>query len=378
MLGCLAPSKDNLKSKATSTKLQLVSLQSFNSVSKTFKAGAELCFYFRLLMRLHNIRVSSMKDLAVLAFVTLFDAGTETGSRLDPETLRVRQLLFDGFIAKPEFGFNLDSLSSTLVTMHSFSRQCASKNATHKSLNVLTVTYSEDEEKWLKGQFGFVEQAFRSLVVDEEMIQEFMLIPYGVHPPKDHAKKIFSIFFERVLRVFQVHPDFAALSGAEKAVCIRGNSPLGLALMIVKAETCPSFIEQLKDGLGELDDDRWKELYLPMAEMHKNFAPTTVTEIGKTAQNVNVKTVAVLTKDSWMFKLSLLMVLTLPQETESSRVMSSLHSRFRMAFERRLRWTRELQLNEAQVPEPDMSTIMPGIKNLSILSGIALKFMGSK
>ena len=90
------------------------------------------------------------------------------------------------------------------------------------------------------------------------------------------------------------------------------------------------------------------------------------------------KTVAVLTKDSWMFKLSLLMVLTLPQETESSRVMSSLHSRIRMAFERRLRWTRELQLNEAQVPEPDMSTIMTGIKNLSILSGIALKFMGSK
>ena len=370
----------------------MVNLQSFNSVSKTFKAGAELCFYFRLLMRLHNIRVSSMKDLAVLAFVTLFDAGTGTGngSRFDPETLRVRQLLFDGFIAKPEFGFNLDSLSSTLVTMHSFSRQCAAaNNATHKSLCAMTVAYSEDEEKWLKGQFSFVEQAFRSLVVDEEMIQEFMLIPYGVHPPKDHAKKIFSIFFERVLRVFQVHPDFAALSGAEKAVCIRGNSPLGLALMIVKAETCPSFIEQLKDGLGELDDDRWKELYLPMAEMHKNFAPTTVTEIGKTAQNVNVnadmalfsqlaKTVAVLTKDSWMFKLSLLMVLTLPQETESSRVMSSLHSRIRMAFERRLRWTRELQLNEAQVPEPDMSTIMTGIKNLSILSGIALKFMGSK
>jgi hypothetical protein len=45
------------------------------------------------------------------------------------------------------------------------------------------------------------------------MIHEFMMVPFGVPLPKDHAPKMFAIFFQRIVRVFLIHPEFAGLAG---------------------------------------------------------------------------------------------------------------------------------------------------------------------
>ncbi len=42
------------------------------------------------------------------------------------------------------------------------------------------------------------------------------------------------------------------------------NGHLGMALFIVKAESCETGIEQLQEGFGEADEKRWNEEYLPM------------------------------------------------------------------------------------------------------------------
>jgi hypothetical protein len=42
------------------------------------------------------------------------------------------------------------------------------------------------------------------------------------------------------------------------------NGHLGLSLFILKAESCETGMDQLRDGFGEADEEKWNTEYLPM------------------------------------------------------------------------------------------------------------------
>ena len=102
------------------------------------------------------------------------------------------------------------------------------------------------------------------------MIKEFILPTEGIPLPRDHMANIFAIFWEIIWRVYRIHPEFVEMPTHLKMELISKNSTLGLALLVLKAESSKIFLDQLQLGFGELDDQRWKEIYSPLIEQFKD------------------------------------------------------------------------------------------------------------
>jgi hypothetical protein len=217
---------------------------------KMFNPIADLNFYQRLIFRLMNIRLPTMEKILLLSYFVV----------IANNNFEASEDLLEGLIAGTSLHFNVKDFLATLFQMARFFAHSMSKEETEISADssfLSSISYSTEDETWLVGQFNLIEQAFRSLSIGEKMIEEFMLFSEGVPIPKDHMPKFFAINFERILRIYQIHSDFAELPSQFQADHIRNNGRLGLAMMILKVESSKTFADQLRDGFGELDDTRY-------------------------------------------------------------------------------------------------------------------------
>jgi hypothetical protein len=369
-----------------------ISFHHFVRLIKMFKPSADLNFYQRLILRLLNIQLPSMKTIALLSYFVVFDDHFES--------LRDVQHLFERLIDRTDLRFGIKDFSITLLQMaaffaHNVSTEKSEIYADSSCLSFIhspELEYSEEEETWLVGQFRLIEQAFRSLSIGEKMIREFMLFSVGVPLPKDHMPSFLSIYFERILRIYQIHSDFVELPSHLQVEHIRNNSKLGLAMMILKCESSKTFADQLRDGFGELDDTRWNELYLPLLGDKRNLPKLTMQQASDDGsvplRNVELKNYHKLVNDlhflvdePWLFKICLLLTLTLPN---GSGGISLLHRKYVNILRRRLQWIRRSRREsessssvEALSPEFEMTKIMSGLRMLDRVSEIAFQIMSS-
>jgi hypothetical protein len=165
-----------------------------------------------------------------------------------------------------------------------------------------------------------------------------------------------------------------------------------LAMMILKCESSKTFADQLRDGFGELDDTRWNELYLPLLGDKRNLPKLTMQQASDDGsvplRNVELKNYHKLVNDlhflvdePWLFKICLLLTLTLPN---GSGGISLLHRKYVNILRRRLQWIRRSRREsessssvEALNPEFEMTKIMSGLRMLDRVSEIAFQIMSS-
>ena len=94
------------------------------------------------------------------------------------------------------------------------------------------MSYTDEEERWLKLQSSHVDEAFRTVPIGDEMLNEFSMYSLGVPLSRRYMKSVFSITLERMWRVLRVHPEFQELSGQAQREVMEANGSLGLAVMI--------------------------------------------------------------------------------------------------------------------------------------------------
>ena len=294
-----------------------------------------------------------------MAFVILLEVDFRAKATQEVSQLNeTRKYLFDNFIVKISSKFDMSSdFLTTLRLMSTFFQRNTSDPSMMTSSDVITnspvVPYTGEEELWLMNQFTLIEQAFRSLAVDEKMIQEFMLIPFGVFPPMEHTSKMFSIFLQRIFRVYDINADFEEMMQDQslRTQLIIRNSPLVLALLAAKADNCTTFNDQIRVGLGELDDSRWNEHYMPMLEACKEYPATTIKGMLEKSPSLLVDcnlasyvdltdSLAILTNDPWMFKAAVLLTMTLPDSADFGA--NPLHNKYVTVLGRRLQCVQPL------------------------------------
>jgi len=295
--------------------------------------------------------------------------------------------------------FGIEELMLTLKKMSLFCNHCteASQNVQKfesplfglpSTFNLINA-YSIEEESWLMNQFTLLEKAFRSVSVSESSVQEFMMAAHGVPLPKHHMQTMFAIFLERIWRVYRIHPEFVEMPTLLQIELIATNSAFGLAMLILKAENCVCFSEQLREGIGELDEQRWQQLYLPLIEKVENAQPLRMKDAAGTKsvqmsvedfQNYQMmtKSYSHLVSEPWLFKICLLLILTLPLDSMiAGRVGNALHNKYLTILRRRFNWIYLKRSSEVQHglrvrvdPEMEVAKVMEGIQNLKLLSKI--------
>jgi len=397
------------KSTTNTTRLpHFISLEQFNAITKMFRINADLNEYKELIYKLRNIYLSSNQQISILAYLVIFD--------MDPsfyinniDTLRkieaANSQIYETYISFSEsknfgieefivilkkmtcfFNYNLETNQS----VQKFENQLFDLSSTFNLYN----TYSTEEESWLMNQFDLIEQAFRSVSLGDQMIKEFIMTSVGIPLPRDHMANIFAIFLERIWRVYRIHPEFLEMPTHQQKELITKNSTLGLALLVLKAESCKTFADQLQEGFGELNDQKWRELYSPLIEQFKNVPAIRMRQVAEknsvalTSNECQIFQMithkgSYLVSEPWFFKICLLLILTLPQGSMSDgSVGNALHTKYLTILQRRLNWINWNKVNEEEDlvtnEDKDMEKIMEGIQNLKIFSSVTYQVMCDK
>ena len=162
---------------------------------------------------------------------------------------------------------------------------------------------------------------------------------------------------------------------------VQNNSLLGMSVIVAKAQNCKSFMDQLREGFGELDDQRWNQLYVPVLPNGFDIPPVEVREVNKSnpvpmsPEDLHnyvqmTQSTTFLVTEPWLFRISLLILLTLPRKTETN----ILHSKLLTILKRRLQWIYSSSPDLVRTNlEEEMARVMIGIQNLQKLSKIAVK-----
>jgi hypothetical protein len=161
---------------------------------------------------------------------------------------------------------------------------------------------------------------------------------------------------------------------------------LALALFICKLENSSSGETQLQDAFGELNDDRWNQVYRPnfpsgmklkkicMKDVSAKKSVDIPREEMMKYQSI-VEGSRFLVNEGWIFKLCLFLALTQPQDSQSIGTVSGLHSKYLYILRRRLHSNYAVSLSRA---DPNgFANIYSGLANLNRLAIILLKIMNS-
>jgi hypothetical protein len=328
-------------------------LEKFNSFTNLFNPNSDLDRYARMINKLQGLSVlTSAEQKAALSFIILFDSHEELNiNNVDTE---FNKTLYNSCIKTREHCLDLKSLSIALVDMAAF----CSQNITWDIMNDDEISnkddvstfahfnlYTGDEESWIRMQFKLVDEAFRSVSGGEKLFHEFLACSAGISPlPKDHIPTLLRVLYERAWRVFKIHPEFEALPYSTQRWLMELNSPLAVALCILKAETCSSGLEQLQERLGELDEKRWRLLYLPHIENPSEIKTMSLTEDPSIPQETLwqlhdlAERLKILTIDPDMYKLNLLLILTKQPVSVENPGMDRVHARYETLLKRRVSW----------------------------------------
>lgn len=375
-----------------------VDLKRYNALTRMFKPGTDINHYMELTNQMTQFsHPSCFEASAVTAYALLFDFDDAT-KLVDPETVRECQEQAE-MLVRSNTSADFANLKKTLKQMavfcacniswegHEgdnnldvFSPDAEDYNYTFPGFN-LVMSYTEEEELWLNQQFKHIDEAFRSVPIGDEMLKEFFMYSLGVPLSRKYMKSVVSITLERIWRVFNIHPEFKELPCQVQRELMAVNGPLGLAVMISRYESI-SGIAQIREGIGELDEDRWREIYLTtfqsvdkvkkmkmkdiVAEMSVKLSPDQMSEYNKANNNLTP-----LVSDPVLYKLIMLLVLTKPDN--SRPYLSRIQSTYMMVARRRADWMYNMDRSSKNLDTKMMiDKVALCVENLEELSKIMM------
>jgi hypothetical protein len=328
--------------------LQNLHLQKFNEITNLFCPTADLDNYARLINKLKGLPVcTSTEQKAVLTFVVLFDSDGDTKNGYDD--------LYQSYIKTCEDCLDFSDLSKTLVEMTAF----CSENISWDTPDVITgqdvnkvqgysmsgKLYTKEEELWIAEQFKQINEAFRSVSAGEKLMKDFLDCTSEISStPEDHMPMFFRIMLERMQRVLKIHPEFQALPEENQRNLMARNGPLALAMGLIQAENSSKGLDQIQIGSGELDEQIWKKNFLPMSgspdQTNKMFLakdPSIPKDLTRPSLSLAEK-LSILTNDSELYKLNLLVILTRQRDPLENPGLVHLHNRYTTLLQRRVGW----------------------------------------
>ena len=337
-----------------------------------FRPDANLEEYEQLLDQLQTVTFLNRPDQrSLLAYVVLFccDDLIYIGDNesLEDSTI-MNEIMFDTFVATKNNEFDMHDLSKVLIKMAIFCTYNMDwgglANNVRKdrevSMSRIVMTFTMEEEAWLNQQLHMVAEAFRSVPAGRDMLHEFLMYSLGVPLSRNHMPNVFKMLLERVRRVFGIHPEFEGLSVAVQRNLLMTRTSLALALTSVRSESL-SGIEQIQEGIGELDETTWREDYFPVFDSPEKISKVSIqycfTEDQWNKFSILMSATRILFDHPEFYRLSLLFALTKPEsgDDENADPLFNLHFKYKMILIRRLRWKQDwIDPSDGDISDPDM------------------------
>jgi len=349
-------------------------MKRYNSMTKIFRPGSDVDHYIGLTGQIKRLFPTADVDLrAIMSYAMLFDFDGETNFT-DPVAVQQIRQEADSFVRSRGVLDNFEKLKSVLREMAAFCAYNISWDDYHSEAGSgvvsvvdddqncqfpwfkLVMSYTDEEERWLKLQSSHVDEAFRTVAIGDEMLNEFSMYSLGVPLSRRYMKSVVSITLERMWRVLRVHPEFQELSSQAQREVMAANGPLGLAVMICRYESLCG-IQQIREGLGELDETRWAENYLPafqnLDKVRKMRMKDVVAEMSVTLSQEQLNDyyrilgiLGPLVTDPVLYKLLLLLVLLKP--LDSRWKIAEPHAKYLMISRRRAEWQCKVEAKSAK------------------------------
>ena len=251
-----------------------IDLKRFNAITRLFRTNADLEHFGQLIDQVKTLNpLTCSRFRAVLAYAILFDCDEslkltsfvevkEAGAHVE----LILQSCSDSYTSLNE----LKALFAQMAVFCAYNiawdnSQICEENGTVCTADPsfklfsgfdLVMTYTQEEELWLDKQFKHMEEAFRSVTIGDEIMNEFFMYSLGVPLSKKYMKNVVTLTLERMWRVFNIHQEFRELPVSTQRQLMAKNGPYGLAVMICRYENCPQGMQQIKEGFGELDEIR--------------------------------------------------------------------------------------------------------------------------
>ncbi len=233
----------------------------------------------------------------------------------------------------------------------------------------VALPYTNEEDYWLLNQFDHFSEAYASVSVGQDVIEETVMFSLDVPLGKSYTTNILSCFAERCRRIMSRHPEFTVLSAADQVTNWRANLSLGLATIIARMDSLRTGNQQLRFLLGEEDSTHYRSWYDPVLDRTK-MKRMTIRDAAPmpdeaTAQRLEcgLKCVGLAMADVETFKLLVLVSLfnrsTLCGSADASgdaQEMGNLQRRYLDFLQRKL---------ENRVSVETLSTALTGIKELA-------------
>jgi hypothetical protein len=302
---------------------------------------------------------------ALLAYLILFnndDSLLLTDNQGLEDTSMMNEIIFDSFIQTTNSNFELEDLTKILIKMALFCTYQLNWDGMFSSvrkdssivMSNIVMTFTLEEEAWLNNQFKLFDMAFRSVPAGQELIHEFLMNSLGVPVSKSYMASLFSMMMERIRKVWYIHPEFEELPVTVQRNLLRLHCFLPHALFVIRSESLTG-TEQIQEGIGELDEDLFREHYLPVFDSPAKISKMTIndmlclTPIQWDIFSQLISSAHFLVKNSNFFKINMLYLLTQPQEDDCELIgdkrglefLSGLHFKYKMIIQRRLKWKQD-------------------------------------
>jgi hypothetical protein len=333
-----------------------LNVHSFNASFKLFRSDSDLQYYSQLINNVNTLQLTGMEQQAILAYIILFDHDS-TMSLKEPTALTdinvLNSFLFKKCVTSNDSTFSLEDLTSILVKMALFSSYNiewgeTSESNQNMSHQTIVMRYTKEEELWLQNQVHLVEDAFRSVPIGDEILEEFTMFSLGVPLSKSFMKQVVALGSERTWRIFLTQPEFTNLPTKAQFEVKSRKLLTAFSLNIARSESCSTGTEQLKFAFACTDESAWNEKF------HKVFGNNAVQKVGffqaasflpifqtglsSEAIESALEDAKSIVMDPILWGLMMLIMVTEPTEGLVASPLANLHSKYNLLLRRRLRW----------------------------------------
>jgi hypothetical protein len=256
-------------------------------------------------------------------------------------------------------------------------------------VETVVMPYTREEEGWLNEQLQLMDEAYRSLPMGEDFIEEFMMFSLDVPLSKHYLQTATAMGLERIRRISKTQEEFLDLPSKVHSGLLIKNSLKALSLVICKAENCADGAEQLKMSFSSSDEKHWKEKYETVFGGKKlkkmSFMETSddlqllLSDKEKKEICAIFSNVSNLTKDPVIYGLLILLILTKPEESLSGRQqhLAKLNSKYKILMERRLTSSLTYNFSRSYLdPNQNVLQVFQGLHHADRLSN-TLNFISS-
>ncbi|TRY80570.1 hypothetical protein TCAL_16754 [Tigriopus californicus] len=264
---------------------------------------------------------------------------------------------------------NLDHLQGVFNTNADWQTECGSDSCPNLPYIDLKLPYTKEEESWVEQQVSWFQEAFVSMPIAKELIQDFFSYTFHNTIPPRIIKEGYQFFSDRMSRSMHLHQEFVELTPQQKKDLWRCNSMNAMAICFARLEACDHGYGQAKILFGGLaDENSIKQRIMAFALPHL-IKKCSVRQVNKSMPVLNSEEVeqycAVVERmkkvllDDLAFKLILIIVLFQGDFAKDSPLARK-RDAYTKFLERRLRKQGLLGLLEEQVKNSNEELV--GIK----------------